>query len=622
MKMYVFKIVTLLTLAGVKMQAMDCGTWESPITADILTKGAKKFSSIVIENESIYWTELRPDENGRTLIVSEKGDITPAPYCVRTRVNEYGGLAFAIHNQVFYFVNDSDQRIYTQKAEKITPLTGVGPRYGDLLATSFGLIAVQEKGKDQALVLINDQTGDITTLASGHDFYSSPTLSADGKKLAWLTWDLPNMPWDGTELWCADFEGKKLTQVKKIAGGKAESIFQPMWSPKGELHYVSDKTEWWNLYKFTGDKSEALYPLEAEFGLPQWVFGMSTYGFLGDAILCTYFQEGKWKVALLTEKSLKNLPVSGDYHTQIRCGKKCAAYLSSSTLEGPSVVRFENGKETKLVTTPKPFDDTGYFSPAQSITFDSSGGRTAYAYYYPPKNKDFKPKSGELPPLIVRSHGGPTAQSLGTFSLEVQFWTSRGFAFLDVNYGGSTGYGRSFRNSLNDNWGIVDVQDCEAGALHCVKQGLADPKKLIITGGSAGGYTTLASLAFGKTFTLGSSYYGVSDLEALVKETHKFESRYLDALVGPYPERIDLYKARSPINFPGNIKVPVIFFQGREDKIVPLDQAEGMYEALKARGIKTKLIVYDGEQHGFRKASSIKNSYEEALKFYITSFDK
>lgn len=601
------------------MEAAHFGTWDSPITSEMLTKGARRFGNIAIENETVYWTELRPDENGRTLIVTEKGDVTPPDYCVRTRVNEYGGLAFTVRGKTLYFVNDSDQRIYVQEGEKVTPLTQEGPRYGDLLATSYGLIAVEEKGQDQRLALIDYTTGQVTALASGHDFYSSPVISPDGKKLAWLTWDLPNMPWDGTEVWTADFEGK-VTHVRKVAGGESESIFEPAWSPKGVLHYVSDKTGWWNLYRETGEKSEPVYPLEAEFGLPQWVFGMSTYGFLGEDILCTYFQEGKWNLSLLTQQGHKVLPTRGEYHTQIRCGKKCAAYLSSSPGEGPSVVCLSGGKEISLAKTPRPFDDTEYFSVPQPIAFPSRGGRVAYAYYYPPKNKDFKGKPGEYPPLIVRSHGGPTAQTLGAFSLAIQFWTSRGFAYLDVNYGGSTGYGRPFRDSLNGNWGVVDVQDCEAGALYCVKQGWADPKKLIITGESAGGYTTLAALAFGKTFTLGSSLFGVSDLEALAVHTHKFESRYLDQLVGPYPERKDLYYARSPINFPDKIHVPVIFFQGREDKIVPLDQAEKMYEVLRARGLKTKLIIYDGEQHGFRKASSIKNCYDEALQFFLESW--
>ena len=614
-----FKFIVILFLSFYLEASMEkpYGTWESPISAELVTKGAKRFGSIHIDEDQIYWDEMRPSEQGRSVIVSEKGTLTPPGYSVRTRVYEYGGKAFTVRKGTLYFVNDRDQRIYIQKGDLVTPLTDPGVRFGDLQWSALGLIAIGEKGQENFIALIDFNTGNYKTLASGHDFYNGLALSSDEKKLAWISWDLPDMPWDGNELWVADLEKGSLKNERKLAGGPQESIFQPQWSPKGILYYVSDKSGWWNLYSQEGKN---LLPKEAEFGLPQWILGMSTYGFVGEQILCTYFESGQWKLTLLNPQKSLDLPAT--LFRQIRTGNTCAAFLQGSPLESTAVVRLDlkTRRETLLAANEKPAIDSAYFSRAEPISYPSKGGRIAHAFYYPPTNKDYVGPKGTLPPLIVEIHGGPTAQVTGDFSLHTQYWTSRGFAVLDVNYGGSTGYGRVYREQLNGMWGIVDVEDCEYGAKYLVEKGLVDPKKLAITGGSAGGYTTLAALTFGKTFTVGASYYGVSDLAALAKETHKFESRYLDNLVGPYPERSDLYTARSPITFPEKITSPVIFFQGDEDKIVPLDQAEMMYEALKKRGIETKLIVYKGEQHGFRKAENIQNSLEEELAFYLKSF--
>jgi dipeptidyl aminopeptidase/acylaminoacyl peptidase len=585
----------------------------------------KRFGTITIEEGTVYWEETRPSEGGRTLIVSDKGDITPEGYSVRTRVHEYGGKSFTVHGKTIYFVNFKDQRIYVQKGSKVTPLTVEGVRFADLLYTDLGLVAVAEKHGEHVenfLALVSLETGDHEVLASGFDFYSSPTLSNEGK-LAYLTWNLPNMPWDGTQLWVADFTKEGLKDIDCVAGSDTESIFEPQWGPDNKLYFVSDKNGWWNLYRIEKD-AIALAPMDAEFGLPLWTFGMSTYAFIGSDILCTYFQNGTWSVALLNPatKELKKLPLKGTYYTQIRAQNTVAAFIRGSETDPTAIAKLDlkTLKETLRASNQRPDVDDSYLSIAQPVTFPSKDGRASYGFYYPPTNKDAKGAKGELPPLIVKTHGGPTAYVTGVFDVSKQYWTSRGFAVLDVNYGGSSGYGRAYRDSLKGNWGIVDIEDCAYGAKFLIDQGLVDPEKIAITGGSAGGYTTLAALTFTDLFTVGASYYGVSDLALLAKETHKFESRYLDSLVGPYPERLDLYEERSPLQHVERLNRPVVFFQGLEDKIVPPNQAEIMYEALKERNIPTKLITYEGEQHGFRKAQSIVHSLKEELAFYLKVF--
>ncbi len=598
---------------------IDCpyGEWVSPITAELVTQGVKKFGTIVIDGNAIYWEEQRPSEGGRTAIVNEEGEVLPKEWSARSRVHEYGGGAFTVHEGIVYFVNDRDQRIYVEDK----PLTAEGVRFADLLATTQGLVAVGEQSEENFLALVDLATGAYRKIASGCDFYASPALSPDGKKLAWLSWNHPNMPWDGTELWAADFQEGQLLRPKLIAGGASESIFQPAWSPEGKLYYISDRSGWWNLYC----DQENLYPMEAEFGLPQWTFGMSTYGFAKDRILCTYQKQGLWHLAYLDlqARTLQELPLPGTFYTQIRTGGDVAAFLMGSPTEGRAAMRLDlnTRKLDSLAGNPPSQVDRGYFSIAQPVSFPSKGGRIAYGLYYPPKNKDYSAPKGDLPPLLVKAHGGPTACVHAVFELGIQYWTSRGFAVLDVNYGGSTGYGRAYRELLKGNWGIVDVEDCEQGARYLVEQGLADPHRLAISGGSAGGYTTLCALAFGHTFTVGASYFGISDLTALAEETHKFEKHDHENLIAPYPQHKDLYIARSPLYFAEKMDRPVIFFQGLEDKIVPPNQSEKMYQALKERGILTELITYPGEQHGFRKAENIKNSLEKELAFYLRVFN-
>jgi dipeptidyl aminopeptidase/acylaminoacyl peptidase len=467
---------------------------------------------------------------------------------------------------------------------------------------------------------------EIEILVSGNDFYAYPRLSPDGSQLAWITWNHPNMPWDETELWVAEVKTDgSLGEAVKVAGGLTESIFQPEWSPDGVLYFISDRTNWWNLYRWQDGKIEALCPKAAEFGLPQWGLAMTTYGFeSAESLICTYVEGGVQHLARLHTQTLELSEIETPYASigglQVTSG--FAAFVGGSVTQ-PGVLALLNlttGNIEELRRSNDITIDPGYLSIPQVLEFPTEQGLTAYGFYYPPQNQDFTAPLHERPPLLVKSHGGPTASTSATFNPGIQYWTSRGIAVLDVNYGGSTGYGRAYRERLKGQWGIVDVDDCANGAKYLAAQGWVDGDRLCIDGGSAGGYTTLAALAFRDVFKAGASFYGVSDLTALATDTHKFESRYLDGLIGAYPAEAELYQARSPINAVDQLSCPVIFFQGDEDKIVPPNQAERMVEALKAKGLPVAYVLYEGEQHGFRKAENIKRTLDGELYFFAKVF--
>lgn len=629
-----------------EMGKKECpyGKWESAITPELIAEGRKFFQSIAIVDDDIYWTEMRPSEKGRYVLVrytkeGKSEDVIPEGFNVRTRVYEYGGKAFAIAKEVVYFVNFADQRIYeVKKGQDPKPLTAEGTRFADLSLTKDGLIGVAEKHRkenstenyldvDNYLVWIDVNTGEESTIASGYDFYSFPTVNATGDKIAWLCWNHPDMSWDSTELWAGDLRNGKIENAKKVLGGNKEALFQPRWSKDNTLYYVSDKTGWWNLYRFKDGQEENLYPTEAEFGMPQWIFGLSTWDFTADGnILCTFNQEGFWRLGMLNPdtKEMHRIDLGGTDYSQIHVGKNFAAFIQGSPTKAKHVVRMDlSNNQATTIAANAPVDiDVEDLSVAQAIKFPSVNNRMIYGYYYPPRNKTCRGPSNEQPPLIVIAHGGPIAATTTVLSLANQFWTNRGFAVLDVDYGGSTGYGRQYRELLTENWGIVDVEDCQSGAEFLVKQGLVNPKHLAIRGGSAGGYTTLCALTFGKTFTVGASYFGISDLIALAKETHKMEAHLTDKLIALYPEQEQILRERSPLFYADQICCPVIFFQGAEDKIVPIDQAEVMYDALKKRGIMTELVVYPEEQHGFRQANNIADSHRKELEFYLKVFYK
>jgi dipeptidyl aminopeptidase/acylaminoacyl peptidase len=623
-------------------QIAPYGSWKSPITSDLIVKGSIGVGQVALDGQDVYWSEMRPNEGGRSVIVrrtadGEIVDVTPKPFNARTRVHEYGGGDYTVADGTVYFSNFDDQRLYKQSPNSepraLTP--AVELRYADPIVDKKRgrLICVREDhtGAGEAvntLVSISVEDGnDALLLVSGNDFYSSPRLSPDGKQLAWLTWNHPNMPWDGTELWVGNLASDgTLANERRVAGGVEESIFQPEWSPDGTLYFVSDRSGWWNLYRQKEDgTSEALHEMAAEFGMPQWVFGMSTYAFESrERIICAYIERGSSRLASLNTRTLDFETIETPYTdiTYLRAAKGLAAFRGGSPTSPASIVKLDlsTGKTETLRRSNELQIDPGYFSIPQAIEFPTENGRTAHAFFYPPRNHDYSQPEAELPPLLVKSHGGPTSAATTTLALGIQYWTSRGIGVLDVNYGGSTGYGREYRQRLKDTWGIVDVDDCANGAGYLVERGLADGNRLMITGGSAGGYTTLCALTFRDRFKAGASHYGVSDCEALAKETHKFESRYLDGLIGPYPERADLYRERSPIHHVDSLACPVIFFQGLEDKVVLPNQAEMMVEALRAKGLPVAYVPFAGEQHGFRRAENIKRALDGEIYFYSRIF--
>ncbi len=615
------------------------GTWTSPITSDAIVADSLRLSGVAFDGEVAYWLEGRPKEGGRYVLVrrdpsGNTADITPEGFNVRTRVHEYGGGAFVIDNGTIYFSNFTDQRIYRQPADgEPQPLTPEGPfRYADLVVDRdrSRLICVREhhsldQEPENELVSI-DAEGNATVLVSGSDFYSSPCLSPDGSQLAWLSWNHPNLPWDATSLNVANVDDNgELGEVKILPHKDPESVFQPRFSPNGTLYFVSDRSNWWNLYRWIGDRVEPVFPLSAEFATPQWVFGMSTYDFVDEqCIVCTYTQQGNWKLATLNPHAKTLTPIATPYTSisGIHASGDRILFLGGSPTAPGAVVWLDLQTQSVeiLQQASRLYVDPGYISTPQTLEFPTENAQTAYGFFYPPTNKDFVAPEGEKPPLLVKSHGGPTSSTSSSLSLSIQYWTSRGFAILDVNYGGSTGYGRDYRQRLRDKWGIVDVDDCANGARFLVAKGEVDGDRLTISGGSAGGYTTLCALTFRDTFKAGASYYGVSDLEALARDTHKFESRYLDGLIGPYPDRKDLYEARSPIHHVDRLSCPVIFFQGLEDKIVPPNQAEMMVDALRQKGLPVAYVTFAEEQHGFRQADNIKRALDGEFYFYSRIF--
>jgi dipeptidyl aminopeptidase/acylaminoacyl peptidase len=473
----------------------------------------------------------------------------------------------------------------------------------------------------------NDNLDAGQVLTIGNDFYSSPRLSPDGSQLAWLTWNHPNMPWNGTELWTGQLTTDgSLGSCARAAGGNEESIFQPEWSPDGVLYFVSDRTGWWNLYRAArAGSTEPVTKMEAEFGRPQWVFGMPTYAFESESrIICTYGQHGTWHLASLDTLSgaLERIECPYSHLSSICARPGRVVLVAGSPTEHMCLVQLDlaTGRYSVLRRTGKTDVEAKYLSVPQPIEFPTEGGLSAHAFYYAPQNGDHTAPPGEKPPLLVISHGGPTGATSTALNLGIQYWTSRGIAVLDVNYGGSTGYGRAYRQRLDGHWGVVDVDDCVNGARYLVERGHVDGDRLAIRGGSAGGYTALSALTFRDTFSAGASYYGISDLEALTQDTHKFESHYLDRLIGPYPERRDLYVERSPIHFADRLSSPMILFQGLDDRVVPPNQAETMYDAVRAKGLPVAYLRFPGEQHGFRRAENIQRTLDAELYFYSRVF--
>ena len=615
------------------------GSWNSPITSDLIVADTIGISSSTWHQGALFWIESRPQEAGRNVLVKQEPDgtetdINPAPYNIRTRVHEYGGGAWLLHDGAVYFSNFADQQIYVQRLDEATPsqLTNTeGLRFAngciDVQRNRMVCVVEDHQAEGEAvnyLGAVDLQSGAVTVLTRGHDFYSSPVISPAGDKLAFMSWNHPDMPWDETVIWISALDQNgNLSDTRQVAGGKKGeqkiSTQQPAFSPAGELYFISDETGWWNIYRQGAEKS--VCPVDAEFGGPHWMFGMHSYDFLSDTkIVCTYSTGNVSQLATVNIETGELVNISLPYTdlggVSLEGDTLTTGAASPVTFPELITVDLKNGKHDVFKRSTTLSLDQEYYSVPETIEFPTANGQTAHGFYYPPANKDYEPSQDETPPLVVMMHGGPTGATHSVLNLKTQFWTSRGFAVLDLNYRGSTGYGREYRDRLFKQWGIVDVEDADHGARYLVQQGKADGNRLAIRGGSAGGYTTLSALTFTGTFKAGASHFGVGDLEALAKDTHKFEARYLDSMIGAYPEEIETYKARSPINHVDRMASPCIFFQGLEDKVVPPNQAETMVAALTEKGVPVAYVPFEGEQHGFRIAENIKRCLDLELYFY------
>jgi dipeptidyl aminopeptidase/acylaminoacyl peptidase len=621
----------------------------------MLAEQTVRLGALQRDGDELYWLEGRPVDGGRQVLVRRDAagtvaDVTGAPHNVRTRVHEYGGAAYTVHRGTVWFSNFADGRIYRlDPGAEPRPITREGSlRYADLVfdARRNRIVCVREdhealapsstpgagdrpaEARNTIVSLPADGDGEQRVLLSGADFYASPRISPDGARMCWLSWNHPDMPWDGCELFSGGLDvNGDVPDGQLVAGGRQESIFQPSWSPEGVLHFVSDRTRWWNLYRVGSDGAvEALTAEKTEFGQPLWQFGMAMYAFDGpERIACTWIDAGVSHFGAVDTVTRSLMPIPLPYTliaASVRAGGGRAWLCAGSPAAPLSIVEvsLDTGETRVLRSSASVEVPPDWVSAPETLEFPSTDGSNAFAFYYPPRNPDFSVPDGELPPLLVQTHGGPTAQLSPMLSLDVQYWTSRGIAVLDVNYGGSSGYGREYRQRLDGRWGIVDVDDCASGALHLAAQGRVDPDRLLINGGSAGGYTTLCALTFRDTFAAGASHYGIGDLELLARDTHKFESRYLDRLIGPYPAAMATYHERSPIHHTDQLSRPVILFQGLDDRVVPPSQAEAMFEAVDAKGLPCAHVTFEGEDHGFRKAENIVRAQEGELYFYSRLF--
>ena len=626
------------------------GTWASPLTAAVVASQGLRLNSVALDGDTVYWVEGRPGEGGRNVVVQRTADgrlrdVVPAGFNARSRVHEYGGAAYLVDGPMVYFVNFADQRLHAVdlvSGAAPVPLTPEGAYcFGDptLDRARRRLVCIREDhtvpGREAVTTLVGVPLdgGEVEVLADGEDFYSTPRLSPDGARICWLSWRHPRMPWDGTELWVARIQSNgRFGPAVLVAGSETESVYQPGWLSDGTLVFASDRDGWWRLYRSAAHHEGAATPVlrtppaETEFGRPQWLLGTATWAAAGPGRLAvSYTRGGRWHLGRvdLSTGSLSAMAEELHPYDWLVASASDAVLVAGSSRQAGAVVAVE--LETGLVRTLKRASprepDESLVAVAEPIEFPTAEGRTAHAFYYQPRNGGSRAPAGERPPLMVIGHGGPIASADCTFDLKVQYWTTRGFAVVDVNYGGSTGFGRDYRRRLNGQWGIVDVADLVNAARHLVAIGKADPKRLAIRGGSAGGFTVLAALTrHPDFFAAGANYFGISDLEALMHDSHKFEARCLDILVGPYPAQRDEYRRRSPIYAVDQLASPLIVLQGLEDKVVPPNQSEMIVEALRAKGRPVAYLAFEGEQHGFRRAENIVRSLEAELYFYGAVF--
>jgi dipeptidyl aminopeptidase/acylaminoacyl peptidase len=621
--------------------AKPYGLWPSPIDAEQVARQTTAYDAVHTSGEAIYWVETRPSEGGRAVLVrwtndAGAADAVPAGFDVGSRVHEYGGGAYLPVGTTLFACRQEDQRLYRIDEDRDpVPITAAPPapaslRYADLRVTRAGqlLVCVRERHQDGEVVnelvaLLSDGSADPWVLASGHDFYAAPRPSPDGRRLAWVSWDRPCMPWDGADLWVADLGPyERLGPARHVAGGPSESVVQPEWDAKGVLHFVSDRSGWWNLYRERGDRLEPLLPMAAEFADAPWELDYSSYAFVADGrIACRYRQHGRDRLALLDPETsgLKDLPISyTSIKPYLRALDDRLAFIGASPTASSAVatmhlptghVQVLGGAEISLAPA--------WVSVPQSIEFPTQDGQTTHGFYYPPTNPEVTGPTDARPPLLVQPHPGPTADAKARLDLRTQFFTSRGFGVVEVNYAGSTGYGRAYRERLTGQWGVLDVANCLDAARSLVRAGEVDGRWLVISGASAGGFTALCALAFHHLFAAGTSAYGIADLETFREQAPKFQAHELDRLVGPYPEAVVTYRARSPVHAADRITSPVLLLQGLDDKIVPPTQTQLMAEALTRTGIQNSYLTFQGEGHGLRRPSSIKRALQAELALYL-----
>jgi dipeptidyl aminopeptidase/acylaminoacyl peptidase len=623
--------------------AAPYGSWPSPITTDLVaSEGGVGFGYLDIDEHGVYWTESRPQEKGRSALVfrphgGDLVEVVPPDFNVRTRVHEYGGGAWFRHGSVVFCSNFDDSRLYKIEApgSEPQPITPEPPephgfRYADGRVFAGGrlIVCVREthgegEPQNELVVLPTGGTAEPHVIASGRDFYAAPRPSPDGTALAWLAWDHPHMPFEGTDLCVGALAGDgAMSNGRRVAGSEQESIFQPEWGPDGLLYFVSDRTGWSNLYVERGGEVHALTSEQADLGYPQWVFDLTRYAFLGDdRVACIFTRSAVDGLEILDLESGKltnlHLPFSSYSSPSVRSYGTRVVFPAASPTQPWAVIELdpESGETHVLRRSTEMKLDERYIAVAQAVEFPGTGGQTSHGFYYAPTNPGYEGPVGELPPLVVLVHGGPTAHVTTALDLEIQLFTSRGVAVIDLNYGGSTGYGREYRDRLRGTWGVVDVEDSAAAVRYLTERGDVDPARVQLTGGSAGGYTTLMALAVRDEFASGASYFGVADLVTFHAETHKFESHYDDYLVGPWPEAMELYRERSPVRHADSISDPLLLLQGLDDKVVPPSQSEVIVGALKRRGIPYAYIAFEGEGHGFRKAENIKRAADAHLSF-------
>ncbi len=625
------------------MATAPYGSWVSPITTDLVaSEGGVAFAYLDISAEGVYWTESRPYEKGRSALVfrpheGEPVDVVPPDFNVRTRVHEYGGGAWFRDGRVVFCSSFDDSRLYRidEPGAEPRPITPEPPephalRYADGRVFAGGRLVIclrevhgEGEPVNELVVLPADGSSEPTVVATGRDFYAAPRPSPDDASLAWLAWDHPHMPFEGTDLCVGDLAPDgSVSNGRRVAGSEQESIFQPEWSSDGLLYFVSDRTGWSNLYVERDGEVHALTREEAELGYPQWVFDLTRYAFLADGrIACIFTRSAIDGLELLDPKSGRlerlDLPYSSYSSPSLRSFGTRLVFPASTTTEPAAVIELEldSGDRNVLRRSTEVNLDERYISVAQPIDFPGADGLISHGFYYAPANPEYSGPADELPPLAVFVHGGPTAHVTTALDLQIQLFTSRGIAVVDLNYGGSTGYGREYRDRLRGRWGEVDVEDSAAAARYLADRGDVDAARVQITGGSAGGYTTLMAMAVRDEFASGASYFGVADLVTFHEETHKFESHYDEYLIGPWPEAVDLYRERSPVTHADSISDPLLLLQGLDDKVVPPSQSEVIVDALQRRGIPYAYIAFAGEGHGFRKAENIKRAAEAHLSF-------